>query len=178
MAATSGVSIGIKNRGESLLIEKAELSEKIHATRSVQGLNLDQPNPWAKQNSQFGYNVAAKHQLSFIPSQSERIVDQIRMNNGGEPQSSPAMLPVNAGWSITRVKLWRTVISLVRSRRTFGKSPRMATPTVFTTGYKYLHGAFSCMQSKKVKLYSGLSENENKDHWCRLENIMWYYENR
>lgn len=60
----------LKAVGESLLIEKAELSEKYHATRSVQGLNLDQPNPRAKQNSQFGYNVTAKHQLSFIPSQS------------------------------------------------------------------------------------------------------------
>lgn len=52
------------------------------------------------------------------------------------------------------------MISHVRSQRTFGKSPQVATSTVFTAGYKYIYGAF-LHPTQKPKLYSGLSETEN-----------------
>lgn len=50
------------------------------------------------------------------------------------------------------------MISHVRSQRTFGKTPQVAT--VFTAGYKYIYGAF-LHPTQKPKLYSGLSETEN-----------------
>lgn len=52
------------------------------------------------------------------------------------------------------------MISHVRSQHTFGKSPQVATSTVFTAGCKYMYGAF-LHSTQKAKLYPGLSETEN-----------------